>query len=236
MAVSIKEVHDIILQTMADMGHGNIMMRHEDIDRAFNMAQSELFVSLMGGVNLIRRPSSADDASGYSQSMLSHLYTADNVTTDGSVLPFDWQTNVLDAVIHVNSNGRQRTLTLLPMHQYGSVVDSPVEAFAGERYGFRVPDGSLFGGPAGPGIVVWPAPSQPQTMTVFYYRRPPAVVYAYTISGSTETYDPANSVNPSWPDEVVLGIIIPAAMQYLGIQHDSPALVQYGLSKQAQKQ
>ncbi|RMF60146.1 MAG: hypothetical protein D6746_07215, partial [Bacteroidetes bacterium] len=92
------------------------------------------------------------------------------------------------------------------------------------------------GGPSGPAVLVWPEPASPQTFIIFYYRRPNEILYSFTVSGDTEVYDEAASVHPEWPDEVVYGILIPATLQYLGVQHDSPALIQYGLTKQTQKQ
>lgn len=66
-----------------------------------------------------------------------------------------------------------------------------------------------------------------------YLRQPKVPKWAFTIVNGREVYDPDNSVDFEFPDEVHNGIII-KILSYLGITLREPELMQYAETKNAQ--
>lgn len=245
----INEVHEYILR-LVDQAHGDVMVRHEDIDALFNAEQHVLFKELLGGKFVARAPLGSDDATAFQQRMLMpfqrtmqlNANTYDPATNPGGTAPggyvqFDHATNHLDALIFVNVDGQQANAKLIGWHQYEAVASNMFSnptntALNYDLFILPVDDLAAKAGSPWlnqPGYELYPR--TPISGFLVYYEPPTIVRYSYTVSGRTETFDPNASLSPLWPDEVVYGILIPRVLAKLGIQLDSAPLVQYGEQK-----
>lgn len=61
---------------------------------------------------------------------------------------------------------------------------------------------------------------------VFFFKKPTEVVWAYTQSGESLVYDPANSVDPEWDDARLHNSVIPLACLNVALTLNSPDLIQ----------
>lgn len=246
---TIQQVHEYILRVI-DQAHGDVMVRHEDIDVLFNAEQHILFKELLGGKLAARAPEGSDDMNAYQQRMLMpfqqtmslNTNTYDPSTNPGGTAPggyiqFDHATNYLDAIIFVDYDGHENNAKLIGWHQYESVAANlfanPFNvALYYDLFVLPVDDLALRAGTPwlnAPGYVLYPR--TPINGYIVFYAPPTDVAYAFTVSGRTEVYDAANSMHPAWPDDVVYSILIPRVLAKLGVQLDSVPMIQYGEQK-----
>ena len=78
-------------------------------------------------------------------------------------------------------------------------------------------------------------PDQPQSGKVYYFKRPAVPKFAYTQSGRTITYDAGNSTQLDW-NEADLNNVIIEALSYLGLNMQSPDVVQFAQIKNQEGQ
>lgn len=78
-------------------------------------------------------------------------------------------------------------------------------------------------------------PEVPCSGAVFYLKRPPAPVFAYTQNGRAVTYDVVNSTQMSWRDFDIMNIIV-IALSYIGINISSADVMQFAELKNRQGQ
>lgn len=78
-------------------------------------------------------------------------------------------------------------------------------------------------------------PDVPQSGGIYYFRRPAAPKYNYTISGRTETFTTNGSQDLEWKEFDILNIVT-IALSYYGVNLNSNELVQFAEVKTAQGQ
>lgn len=70
---------------------------------------------------------------------------------------------------------------------------------------------------------------------VYYFKKPVPPKFAYTQTGRTVTYDPANSVQLAWREDDILNLIC-IALSYYGINMSSQEVMQFAQVKQQEGQ
>jgi hypothetical protein len=233
--MQINQVHEIIGFHLNKTQGG--YFSPQEIDRVLDVAQMAYFNDLYNNPRKFR-PDKQSPVMGYGESQriddalspFKKNYTFTNGDTPSGVisLPNDYMF-LISLYTSVFNNNLQRS------------VINPVEVLNEEELVSRLESQVCPVSLTGPICVmnsnnkIQLFPDVPQSGRVYYFKRPNAPVYSFTLNGRVVQYNASGSTQLEWRDSEINNIIS-IALGYLGINMKSEEIIQFGEIKNQQGQ